>query len=33
MCAMFPLSCARVHVHTGREISAHMKTCSAQTRT
>jgi len=27
--AMFPLSCASVHVHTGREMSTHKKTCSA----
>jgi len=27
---MFPLSCARVHAHTGRETSAHKKTWSAQ---
>jgi len=26
MPAMFPLSCARVHMHTGREMSAHKKT-------
>jgi len=27
---MFPLSCARVRTHTGRETSAHKKTWSAQ---
>src|SRR6218665_4004157 len=27
--AMFPLSCARVHAHTGSETSAHKKTWSA----
>jgi len=26
---MFPLSCARMHMHTGREMSAHKKTGSA----
>jgi len=25
---MFPLSCARVRAHTGRETSAHKKTCA-----
>jgi len=30
MWAMFPLSCAHVSVHTGRETSAHIKTRSAQ---
>jgi len=27
---MFPLSCARVHAHTGRKTRAHKKTWSAQ---
>jgi len=27
---MFPLRCARVRAHTGREISAHENTWSAQ---